>query len=121
MRSESDIEQKTCDLVWQLLGVKGSKLKIIGENGFPDRIFWIPGGKPFLIEFKKPGEDPEPLQTENHDVLRKLDYKIEVHDNEYEACEAIINYLETTRLSKRRREVLAQARSRCAVLRSRAR
>lgn len=118
---ENPIEAKAVKEIWQELGIKGSKLTILGETGFPDRIFWLPEGKPFLIEFKRPGEKLRAKQQEIHDELLRLGYQVEVHDNVANALEAIINAVEATRLSKKGREILARARRRCAFLRSRTR
>lgn len=116
---ESDIEQEAVDLVLKYLGIKGSKLRIIGETGFPDRIFWMPGGKPLLIEFKRPGEWPTMKQRHVHKSLKDLGYKVEVHDGALYAFQAVINAVESSTLSKEGRKILAGARRRCAVLRSR--
>jgi hypothetical protein len=113
---ESKIEQDTCDLVWKHLGIVGSKLVTPGDTGYPDRIFWLPGGKPLLIEFKRPGEEPEPKQEYIHAQLRKLGYQVEVHDNAIRAFQAVIEAVATARLSKEGREILARARGICAVL-----
>jgi len=117
--SEVSIEEKACSLIYEHLGIKGSKLKVKGESGYPDRIFWLPGGKPFLIEFKKPGEEPRPSQIRIHDYLRSLGYKVEVHDNAIDALEATIKAVDSTRLSKESRQILAGARRMCVILRSR--
>lgn len=115
---EADIEQDAVDLVWKYLGIEGSKLAVKGDNGYPDRVFWVPGGRPLLIEFKAPGERPRPKQQDVHVFLRALKYEVQVHDNAIDAFEAVINFVEATRLSKESRQVLARARRRCAVLRS---
>ena len=116
---ESKIERKAVDLVWQHLGIVGSKLVTPGDTGYPDRIFWIPGGRPLLIEFKRPDEEAKPKQEHIHDQLRKLGYQVEVHDNAIRAFQAVIDAVAATRLPKEGREILARARSICAVLRSR--
>jgi hypothetical protein len=121
MNPETKIEQDAVDLIWEHLGIKGSKLKILGENAFPDRIFWLPGGQPFLIEFKVPGENARPLQVHNHDELRRLGYHVEVHDNAIDAFEAVITKLEATQLPKASHQVLARARRQCTLFRSRTR
>ena len=113
---ESKIERDAVDLVWKHLGIVGSKLVTPGDTGYPDRIFWLPGGKPLLIEFKRPGEEPEPKQEYIHAQLRKLGYQVEVHDNAIRAFQAIIEAVATTRLSKEGPEILARARGICAVL-----
>lgn len=113
---ESKIERDAVELVWRHLGIVGSKLVTPGDTGYPDRIFWLPAGKPLLIEFKKPGEEPEPKQEYIHDQLRKLGYIVEVHDNAVRAFQAVIQALESTRLPKESREILARARRICSVL-----
>jgi hypothetical protein len=120
MNPETRIELDAVDLIWQWLGIVGIKLKAAGNNGYPDRLFWIPGGKPLLIEFKQPGEVPEPLQQQRIDELQQLGYEVQVHDNALDAFEAAINFVGAARLPKAGREVLTRARRRCAVLRSRA-
>lgn len=115
---ESKIERDAVDLVWKHLGIIGSKLVTPGDTGYPDRIFWIPGGRPLLIEFKRPGEEPEPKQEYIHGQLKQLGYQVEVHDNAIRAFSAVIEAVATTRLSKEGRQILARARSICAVLRS---
>lgn len=115
---ESVIEKKACDLIAKHLGVVGSKLKIDGDNGYPDRIFWLPGGRVVLIEFKAPGGSPRPKQLKIHETLRDLGFRVEVCDNELDAFETIIEALDTPRLSKKSRGILVKARLRCAILRS---
>lgn len=74
-------------------------LKLIegSETGWPDGIFLIPGGRPLFIEFKWPGEEPEPKQIYMHTLLRNLGYDVEVHDNVEEALAAIRTRAETGR------------------------
>lgn len=118
---ESEIESKACDLVWEHLGISNSKLTTPGDTGYPDRIFWIPGGKPLLIEFKRPGENLKPKQTHVHKKLLALGYLIETHNDSLDAFSAVIEAVATTRLPKEGREILARARSFCAISRPRPR
>ena len=60
-----------------------------GETSYPDRQFFVPGGRPLLIEFKRPGDDPDPKQEYIHGLLRTLGYDVQVHDNRETALEAI--------------------------------
>lgn len=55
------------------------KLNGEGNAGWPDREFFIDGGRPFLIEFKIPGEPLKPLQEETINKLLALGYDVEVH------------------------------------------
>ncbi len=121
MGEESKIEGKAKILAYQHLGIISSKLVTPGHTGFPDDIFWLPGGKPLLIEFKRPGEDAKPKQLYIHEQLRTLGYHVEVHDNEIRALQAIITALEGAQLSKDGHEILARARRVCTLLRSRVR
>lgn len=66
-------------------------LKLIegSETGWPDTLFLIPGGRPLFIEFKWPGERPEPKQVYMITLLHNLGYDVQVHDNVEEALDAI--------------------------------
>ena len=46
--------------------------------GWNDRIFFVPGGKPLIIEFKAPLGRIRPKQVERHANLRKLGYDVHV-------------------------------------------
>lgn len=114
---ESEIEKRVVDLAWDHLGILGTKLVMSGNTGYPDRIFWIPGGKTLLIEFKSPGEKPTPKQKHVHETLRSLGYKVEVHDNVADAFEAVINAVETWNLDDEGFKNLSLARHKCATIR----
>lgn len=95
---EAKIEQWVCDQAFKLYLVEAIKLNLGGNNGWPDRLFWIPGGRPFLIEFKRPGEPAEPLQGYIHAKLKKLGYDVEVYDDRDTALEAIRRRVEASPL-----------------------
>lgn len=88
-RSEASIEQSACTAVLARFGVESRKLTTPGHSGTMDRMFLIPGGRPLLIEFKKPGEQPRPLQLAEHALWKKLGYDVEVHDTVEGAVEAV--------------------------------
>lgn len=95
MKKESAIQTKVRNRALKELGVIGKKLNIDGDTGWPDFIFFIPGGRPLFIEFKRPGQEPSPKQIYIHDeVLKKLNYDVEVHDDENEAIKAIRHKVE---------------------------
>jgi len=100
MAQESKLERATCKAAEEL-GVISIKLRSASDNGWPDRMFLIPGGKPFFIEFKAPGEKPDKLQLYRHKILRYLSYDIEVHDNKESAVSAIKARLEARTVSAR--------------------
>ena len=70
-------------------GVRATKLQGPGNRSQPDFCFWIPGGVPFMIEFKRPGEAPTPLQTDTIKKFWAADYAVEVHDTKESAIAAI--------------------------------
>jgi len=116
---EKPIVKKARDLVWELLGIPSLLLNVRGNNGYPDVIFWLPGGYPFISEFKQPGEEPRPKQEDVINELIDLGYQVEVHDNPFDVLEAIITALEPRTSTKEGREILARARRRGSFLRSR--
>lgn len=88
MTLEVDIEERAVTLA-SGLGVTALKLNLTGNAGWPDRLFLIPGGRPFFIEFKQPLEEPEPRQRLIHAHLTYLGYDCETHSNAEEAITAI--------------------------------
>lgn len=97
---ESKIENDVSRRALYELGVASLKLNLRGNNGWPDRLYLIPGGRPLLIEFKRPGEEPRPLQVHRHAQLKMLNYHVEVHDDQLEAFKAIAKALEAARVSE---------------------
>lgn len=73
------------------------KLNGMGNRSMPDRMFFIPGGRPFLIEFKRPGCVPTELQTHTITELIEDGYDVEVHDTVLGAKAAITKRLEEAR------------------------
>ena len=57
-------------------GCKALKLIDRGRKGFPDRSFFLPGGKLFLVEFKRPKEKPTQVQLEYHAALIDLGFDV---------------------------------------------
>ena len=76
---ESDTERAVCKAALEELGVLNVKIK--GAAGWPDREFFIEGGHPVLVEFKRAGEPPRKLQEYVHGLLRRRGYVVEVHDD----------------------------------------
>lgn len=52
-----------------------------GNNGVPDRIVIIPGGRIIFVELKAPGKKPTALQQVQHDRLRVLGCDVRVIDS----------------------------------------
>ena len=66
------------------------KLNVMFRRAWPDRVFWIPGGRPALLEFKRRGKQPTPLQAHTIKKLKALGYDVCWFDN----SEKAIRYLE---------------------------
>ena len=77
MRSpkESDLESRVAESS-RLIGIPSTKLQTRSDTAWPDRAFWIPGGRPLITEFKLPGEVPREKQEYKIDILRRLDYDV---------------------------------------------
>lgn len=95
---EVQIENWVVDKAYNTLGVPSLKLNVTGNTGWPDREFWIPGGRPLLIEFKRPGEVASPKQALIHKLLKYRGYNVQIHENREEALQAILTALDAGRL-----------------------
>ena len=69
---ESSVERKVTRWA-ERNGVEYCKLK---KAGRPDDIFFIPGGKPVLMEFKQQGKDLRKLQAYIAKKLRRAGYDV---------------------------------------------
>lgn len=54
--------------------LKGKALKWVspGNNGVPDRLVVVPGGRVYFVELKAPGKVPRKLQTYMHEQIREM-------------------------------------------------
>ena len=114
MRLETAIEQRACLLAKKLLGLINLKIKQSGDDGYADRLFLLPEGRPVFMEFKRPGEKLRPLQKKRAATLGNLGYNVTCVDNEVEAIEYLARSLEATQLSEGQREILAEVFQWCA-------
>ena len=61
VRVEADLESQV--VTWSMAnGILTLKFTPIGQRGWPDRLFFGDHGRLALVELKRPGEKPEPLQ-----------------------------------------------------------
>jgi hypothetical protein len=74
------------------LGILTIKLTPQGETGYPDRMFFIEGGSPLLIEFKRKGCKPNPKQEYIINQLQERGYHVKWFDNAEEAIKALVGY-----------------------------
>lgn len=78
---EREIERKLVSAV-KCRGGICPKFVSPGFDGMPDRVVLLPHGKFGFVEVKRPGEQPRPLQTARHRLLRKLGFWVFVLDGE---------------------------------------
>ena len=78
---EKLIEQKLVKAV-KMAGGLALKLVSPGFDGMPDRLILLPGGKMAFVEVKAHGMKPRPLQTRRHGMLKRLEFKVYVIDDE---------------------------------------
>lgn len=102
---EVDEESKFVKEAWKRWSLKVSKLQILGDTGYPDRIIWFPGGRPILFEFKREGYEPDPKQAFIHKELRSLGYIVETHTNANRAIQSLSDAVAAAQLSKEGRKV----------------
>jgi hypothetical protein len=84
-RLESSIESAVVRLA-RSIGCLAYKLH---ERGAPDRLFIAPDGRPFFIEFKRPGAKPRPEQEYEHARLRARGLMVHVVDDRDQGVEII--------------------------------
>ena len=116
MKLETKIELQACDLIFGNLGIGSLKVNVRGNTGWPDRIFWVPGGKPLIIEFKTPDGELSPKQKYHIERLKKDGYNVEVCDDAIDAFLAAIRAVEATGLSEDGCKILARAREKLDLL-----
>ena len=76
---ETQIEQKLVRAVKHSGGI-APKLVCPGQDGMPDRILLLSGGRIAFVEVKAPGEKPRPLQLRRHEQLRRLGFAVYILD-----------------------------------------
>jgi hypothetical protein len=76
-------------------GILVTKNDTRANAGVPDRVFWLPGGRVLIIEFKRPGEDVElgSIQQGFIEHLRSAGYWIEVVETKLEFTRYVEYYL----------------------------
>lgn len=85
-RTEAVLERK-CVAKARGAGVLVSKLT--DPTGAPDRCFWLPGGRPLLVEFKDPAGKATELQQKYQEMFRAAGYDVAVVRTQEEFEEAV--------------------------------
>ena len=90
---EKHIEAKVCDYAKQR-GLLVYKFTSPARAAVPDRLFVLPGGRVFFIEFKREGQKPTPAQTREHARLWAHGVTVCVVDNVLDGLRVIDEMLE---------------------------
>ena len=77
---ERDVERYLRERVKQL-GGRAYKFVSPGNNGVPERLVMLPGGKLFFVELKAPGKETTALQDAQIDRISKLGQDVFVVDS----------------------------------------
>ncbi len=77
---EKHIEAKVCDYAKQR-GLLVYKFTSPARAAVPDRLFILPNGKMFFVEFKREGQKATPAQQREHMRLRQHNVSVFVIDN----------------------------------------
>lgn len=93
--SEEEVEAYLRDKVRAVLHGKAYKWVSPGNNGVPDRMVCLPGGRVVFAELKAPGKQPRPEQAAKHRELRALGFRVEVLDSKA-AVDAFIEEIRGT-------------------------
>ncbi len=76
---EKDIEQRVCQFAKEL-GIMHYKFTSPSKMSVPDRLYILPGGRSFFIEFKRLGKHPTPSQRVEISKLQKQGATVYVID-----------------------------------------
>lgn len=86
---EHPLERRVVADAAKFYGLRSLKLNLRYDAGWPDRLWLQPGGRPLFSEFKRPGEEPEPLQVERLRYLAALGYDTAVFTDYDEAMKKL--------------------------------
>ena len=85
---EKQIESKVCEYA-KTKGLLVYKFTSPARAAVPDRMFILPNGIVFFIEFKRSGASPTIPQIREHQRLRGHGVKVFVTDDAHEGCALI--------------------------------
>ena len=95
MALEKDIEGAASDILWDEYGVPSIKLTMITDSGWPDRLYILPQSRVKFVEYKRPGEEPQPRQEYIHELLAAFGHEVEVYDSITDAVQGVTKTLES--------------------------
>jgi hypothetical protein len=77
---EKEIERKVCEYARER-GILAYKFTSPARSAVPDRLFILPSGRMFFVEFKREGQVPTPPQAREHMRLRSSNVAVYVVDS----------------------------------------
>lgn len=113
---EIRVEDKVCEFAEKHYGLTHIKLTPQGQRDFNDRLFFIPGGRPLLLEFKQPGEDLRAGQAFINKILKRLGYNVKTIDDIAEGRRAITEAMDAATVHARSSEAHPKGRGRRRVV-----
>lgn len=87
---EKNIEKKVCDFA-KSLGILHYKFTSPSRRSVPDRLFMVPGGGVFFIEFKRKGGKPTPAQQVEINKIRAQGVQVYIVDDAAEGKKVVLN------------------------------
>jgi hypothetical protein len=92
---EIDIETEASDRLLNEYGIPSVKLNMVGNSGWPDRIYVLPKGKLKWVEYKRPGKKPSPKQRFVHRLLKAFGHDVSTYDTVESAVAGVSRALGT--------------------------
>ena len=116
-RERDKIENPTRGRALNELGVPSVKLNLRAgaDTGMADTLYFIPGGRPLLHEYKWGTVAPEPKQVYTHMWLKKLGYDVQVHNSVESAFESIRQAVAAQTVHEEGRQVAVGTRRRRSI------
>lgn len=84
IKLESEIEGAVSEWCTER-NILHAKFSPFGRAGYQDHVYFIYGGRPVLIEYKRPGEELRKLQKHYYYLLKELGYDVAVAQTKLEA------------------------------------
>jgi hypothetical protein len=75
-------------------GIEHTKLNLLGNRSWPDRCFWLAGGRPLLMEFKRLGKRPRAQQKAKIVRLTRLGYDAHCVDRKEDGINILKNAIQ---------------------------
>lgn len=86
---EGEDEDWVADRALRTYGVFSLHLHSAENTGYPDRLYFVPGGRPLFIEHKRGDAQPTERQLLIHARLRHAGYEVQVHNSRAAALAAV--------------------------------